>query len=191
MEADPGKLEQGTLNTEQYQNKARFENREVDNLSDDSSSRLGRPRTSPYSESQGSSIASANDIDVENPGPWVLHHHKPNLITEVQEPIKFRSTCDEVQHYIANGIRGLIFWIESRLGKQGEQNHPGTPEGKDSDKDWEDRRFRMSFAELQRMKLRKLQIKLVGQVVDMHRHNRENQEWETNAGGIWYESCSF
>jgi hypothetical protein len=37
----------------------------------------------------------------------------------------------------------------------------------------------MSFAELQRMKLRKLQIKLVGRMVDMRYSNRESQDWES------------
>jgi hypothetical protein len=38
--------------------------------------------------------------------------------------------------------------------------------------------FRVSFAELQRMKLRKLQVKLVNHAVDMFATNEESQGWE-------------
>ena len=36
----------------------------------------------------------------------------------------------------------------------------------------------VSFAELQRMRLRKLQIKLVKQAVDMHHTGQETEDWE-------------
>ncbi len=41
-------------------------------------------------------------------------------------------------------------------------------------------RFRVSFAELQRMKMRKLQVKLVKNAVDMCETGSEPKDWEDN-----------
>ena len=44
--------------------------------------------------------------------------------------------------------------------------------------EWEERRFRVSFAELQRMQLRKLQITLVENMLNMRYSNRQSEGWE-------------
>ncbi len=55
----------------------------------------------------------------------------------------------------------------------------------------DDRHFRISFAELQRMHLRKLQCKLVKHVVDMRFNRVEPQNWEADLRqyGEFYPPC--
>lgn len=192
MEPDPERLEQGDVGTAQTQHKVQFGGHSVENIRDDGSSRSGRPQSSS-SSSQASSLASAIHVDIGKPGPWVLHHHKPNLITEIQEPLEFESIYEKLDHHLRIWIQTTVHWIqwiESRLRNQGEQKKHGKEQRPEPEKDWEERRFRMSFAELQRMKLRKLQIKLVGLVVEMHRYNHENQEWEATLAD-YGKSCAF
>jgi hypothetical protein len=180
MEADLRRLEEGSLHTPstRKQHVAYPDQDYLHNLSDDSNP-LPRGRSPPASESgQASRASSAGTIGIKNPGPWVLHHHKQAFIAEIRKPIEFQSIYEKVGYYFGEWNRGFVSWAESRLGKGAKQNKKRKME-KASDRDWEDRRFRMSFAELQRMKLRKLQIQLVGNVVDMHKTNRESEEWES------------
>lgn len=113
------------------------------------------------SSSSKSQASSAESIDPKEPGPWVLHHHKGNFITEIRKP----------EHKTA--FKRLDDWTMSM--KAGELKDD--KEKRKSIK-WEDRRFRVNFAELLRMQLRKLQITLVENVVEMRYSNRESDKWE-------------
>lgn len=129
-----------------------------------STSRFGSFRT----RSVRSPDPSPHRIDPENPGPWVLHHHKPGLILELQEPEGnfFSKMYDK---YFKQGNK-------TARGSTLNERHDDLEVVKTTK--WKDRRFRVNFAELQRMHLRKLQCKLLKDVVDMHYTNRENEGWE-------------
>lgn len=89
-------------------------------------------------------------LDPRAIGPWVLNHHYPHLIEEI--------TTAELSR--PPGARG----------SEDAEASVGVPE--------EERIFRVSFAELQRMHLRKLQVKLVKHTVDMRISKKESANWE-------------
>jgi hypothetical protein len=176
METDHGALEKGL--------KPRSQSHEVDDAADDSGNESYARRRRSSSSDPGttepsltpSRASSALSIDPENPGPWVLHHHKGNFITELEKPPKTFS--DKAEYYFKEWTEELSRSTKRLLNINCEKKKDhGKIENRGK---WEDRRFRLSFAELQRMKLRKLQIALVGNVVNMLHSNRDNAEWENN-----------
>lgn len=86
--------------------------------------------------------------DAENQGRWAVEHHHDGLIYEV---VGARKQSKEA-------LKRLLGITE-----------PAPPEP---------RIFRVSFAEMQRLKLRKLQVKLVGHAVDMFTSKEEPDGWE-------------
>jgi hypothetical protein len=177
MEPNLGELEKGSNASGQIQDKAHSEDyeRNINNNASDTQSRRRSP--SPSGSDKASRVSSAGTIGIKKPGPWVLHHHKQNLITEIRRPVEFNSAFDKVGFYLRKRFGDSLRWAGRKLANRGDKNQ-NEEKGKESDRAWEERRFRMSFAELQRMKLRKLQIKLVGNIVDMHYSNCEDEEWE-------------
>jgi hypothetical protein len=102
-------------------------------------------------------------LNPENPGPWVLHRHKRGLLVEIEKP---------KSNIVSKMCKYLKHWTESPCGTTPEERHDDlTAEG-------DERRFRVSFAELQRMQLRKLQCTLVRDAVKMHYSDEESGEWE-------------
>jgi hypothetical protein len=99
---------------------------------------------------------SSNRLNPENPGLWALHLHKPNLLMEIKKP-KSNFVSKMCSKY-----------LKSPCGTVSEECHD----------DPTDRRFRVSFAELQRMQLRKLQCILVRDVIKMYDSGKESGEWE-------------
>jgi len=147
--------------TPKKQNEVHFaEENDVYFAEDIPSSPVSRARSSsPFSESNtdNSYVPPTRTIDVDNPGPWALYHHKDNFITELRVP------KPSYTHDLLERFRKLF---------------TSKPRNQDiKEPEWEERRFRMSLAELQRMKLRKLQISLVGKVVSMSYSNRESEGW--------------
>ena len=98
-------------------------------------------------------------LNPENPGPWVLRLHKPNLLMEIKKP--------ESNFVSKMCSKYLKHWTKSPCGTAPEEPH-----------DEGNRRFRVSFAELQRMQLRKLQCILVRDVMKMYDSDKESGEWE-------------
>jgi len=91
-------------------------------------------------------MAAGNAYDRDHPYDWLIGHHKPDLIqlvTNKPDPL-FRELFSVIAK--PNG------------GVKGQDGRTG---------------FRIDFAELQRMKLRKLQIKLIRHVATMVRDGRE------------------
>lgn len=85
-------------------------------------------------------------LDPENPGQWVIDHHKHGLIEELKPP--------------TSNFLWRIFNTRNKVRRL-------------------DRRFRISFAELQRMRIRKLQCQLVEDVIQMRKNGSEPDDWET------------
>ena len=83
-----------------------------------------------------------------NHGRWVVYHHRDELIREV-----------------VGAERKSTRWFKRLLGI--------TEPADDAA-----RIFRVSFAEMQRMKLRRLQIRLVNHAVSMSTSDQEPKGWE-------------
>jgi hypothetical protein len=83
-------------------------------------------RTGP--ESKFGDLGNLDTIDVDNTGKWVIPHHFSNLVEQIQEP---------KPSFLTNFLSGLLknSLTKFELGS---------------------RKYRISFAELQRMQLRKL-----------------------------------
>lgn len=182
---EPEELEKGRKNSYESQNEVHFA--DEDNFSISSQQRRAKKRSSsiPRSENesfQPSRASSVYIIGINDPGPWVLQHHRDNFITEIQKPLEFQSVFGRFGHQSQEWIGQGWKWGERMTGRKTRrtQNEEARQARQESNRgSWEDRRFRMSFAELQRMKLRKLQIKLVGKMVEMRYSNRESQDWDT------------
>src|ERR1700733_11415759 len=92
------------------------------------------PRDKPLTPSRAPSV---HIIGVENPGPWVLHHHKDNFITEIRKPVEFKSAYDKAEHQLKEWIGESARWAERRLGIKGGKKDQSQEE-KDADRgEWE------------------------------------------------------
>ncbi|KAK4119439.1 hypothetical protein N657DRAFT_674850 [Parathielavia appendiculata] len=102
-------------------------------------------------------------LDFNNPKPWVLSRHIENLVSRIEgEPDK---KAQKTRH--KNDIGDCHC---NGLGPQ-----PRSDQRAD-----EDNHLHMSFAELQRMRLRELQCRLVKSIVDMRIDPRTAADWEAN-----------
>ncbi|RYP48943.1 hypothetical protein DL769_011145 [Monosporascus sp. CRB-8-3] len=101
-----------------------------------------------------------------DPGPWVISHHAGGLIKSIE---KKRSSYSEFLVRWKRGGRVEGLEIEDSEKREMQWERPD-----------ENNDFRVSFAELQRMRLRKLQCKLVKHVADMKKTGRESEGWEND-----------
>ena len=158
MEPDPEKAERAILQAQELRGDAG---------SNPSGNPTSQPASSSASQRSGSSSGSGSTqtgnldsrqnsdihrLNPENPGPWVLHRHKRGLLVEIKKPES-----------------NFVFKLFGKYLK----NRTKSPNAEGND-----RRFRVNFAELQRMQLRKLQCALVRDVIKMHHSNEEKGEWE-------------
>ncbi|KAK7423834.1 hypothetical protein QQZ08_008878 [Neonectria magnoliae] len=98
--------------------------------------------------------STGKDLDRSRPGEWVIYHHRSSLITEIQNP---------EDGYLQAALKAL--------GINGERPVSTSSNG-------DGRRFRISFAEVQRMRIRKLQCQLVRHVAKMRLDGHESPGWE-------------
>ncbi|KAI0383177.1 hypothetical protein F5Y04DRAFT_250798 [Hypomontagnella monticulosa] len=91
--------------------------------------------------------------------PWVVSHHKDGLIDCIERKT---SAYSRLFHRRKRGQRIDDVERPKKGWKRPDEN----------------RDFRISFAELQRMKLRKMQCRLVKHVADIRRTGRETRGWE-------------
>ncbi|KAF2969768.1 hypothetical protein GQX73_g3857 [Xylaria multiplex] len=100
----------------------------------------------------------------DDPGVWAISHHKSNFIKNIQKAPTWNST-------LSSTLSSL--WKRGQDAKSGRK-----PE------DWprpdEENDLRVSLAELQRMRLRKLQCKLVKHVAHMKTTDTESKDWEND-----------
>ncbi|KAF4818307.1 hypothetical protein CGCSCA5_v005392 [Colletotrichum siamense] len=99
-------------------------------------------------------------LDRDDPGDWAVNHHLPNLIARLDEPEL--SSVGSKLNDLSTKLREIQY---------GRKSDP-TPSSEDG------MRFRISFAEVQRMRIRKLQCQLVRHVVKMRLNGSESPGWE-------------
>ncbi|CAN8104429.1 unnamed protein product [Discula destructiva] len=118
----------------------------------------------PFNRSDASEKKDKGDVelDTDDPGPWVVDHHLRNLIEEVVPPEEIPTR--DLRRRILNRVRRIKG--KSYQNKRLDKNKAPV------------RTFRVSFAELQRMHLRKLQIRLVKHAVNMYGTKSESDGWE-------------
>lgn len=118
---------------------------------------LGRHKTSALRSAITASDTPLRELD--DPSSWVVRHHEAGLINRIERK---QSTYSH------------LFGGRKRDQKADDVEAP--------DSQWrrpdENSDFRISFAELQRMKLRKIQCKLVKHVADMRKTGGEPRGWE-------------
>ncbi|KAH6989228.1 hypothetical protein BKA56DRAFT_611505 [Ilyonectria sp. MPI-CAGE-AT-0026] len=108
-------------------------------------------------------------LDDDNITEWVINHHAPNLIEELDEPNQSNLSASWTSLY--QGLRAL----GNGSSKTSQQN--GGPD--QSRLGQNRRRLRISFAELQRMRIRQLQCELTKDVIQMRCDGTNPPEWET------------
>lgn len=125
-----------------------------------------------------SSIAAAGSfVDADAPiqlnddniTEWVINHHAPNLIEELDEP-----NLSNLSASWTSLCQGLLA-LRNGSSKTSQQN--GGPD--QSRVGQNKRRLRISFAELQRMRIRQLQCELTKDVIQMRCDGTNAPEWET------------
>jgi hypothetical protein len=97
-------------------------------------------------------------LNPNNPGHWAINYHLSNLVFELRRP---------KWHPIRRAVNAVTSFLK---GQKVDNYTPMDTE----------RRFRISFAEVQRMKVRKLQCRVVDDVVYMRAYGREPDGWEEN-----------
>lgn len=96
-------------------------------------------------------------LDRDEPGEFAVRHH-------------FRGLVVQLDKYKAGPVQSVAdAWMKKLLGKKNDRGSSveGSPEG-------DGKRFRISFAEVQRMRIRKLQCQLVRHVVKMRLKGQES-----------------
>lgn len=141
-----------------------------------------------YDRAPGSSKEIPN-LDREDPGEWVIRHHRGGLVFRLKEykPNKFQSTLAGMKEMLQKLPRPG----DKKEKTEKEEDPPGatapsettpsseaTPTEAEAKKPLDNLRFRISFAEVQRMKIRKLQCQLVRHVVKMRYDGHESPGWE-------------
>lgn len=99
------------------------------------------------------------ELDAWKPGPWVVDHHLRGLVLEIMP-----SSAEGFRQQLISRVRDMVG--KSRQDQR--LNDEKKPE----------RTFRVSFAEMQRMHLRKLQVSLAKHAVTMYTTRDETQKWE-------------
>lgn len=93
------------------------------------------------------------ELNPDSPGPWVVDHHINSLGQEIVPP-----PPDGLQQR------------SQKLMRRIRRTRNRSPR----------REYRVSFAEMQRMHLRKVQVKLVRHAVTMYNTQKESDNWETD-----------
>lgn len=102
------------------------------------------------------------ELDSDHIPEWAINHHLRNLIEKLHDP------KPDVLHFILETLpRGL-----SAMFRWQTNVRPPVPPPQSQ------QRFRISLAELQRMRLRKLQCQLVKDVIQMRCEGTEPPGWE-------------
>jgi hypothetical protein len=109
-------------------------------------------------------MVSVGTPTVEDMNDFVVDHHREGLVM----PITKKEPCT------LSRLAGK--W--RRKMKQKALDEPDT--GDVWQRPDKDNSFRVSFAELQRMRLRKIQCRLVRHVADMRKTGKESENWETD-----------
>jgi len=96
-------------------------------------------------------------LDPDSPGEFAIRHHFGNLIVKLDE-------------YRPGRVQCILEALKAKLPCR------KTPE--QIERPGDDMRFRISFAEVQRLRIRKLQCELVRHVVKMRLDGHESAGWE-------------
>ena len=119
--------------------------------------------TPPSHRNGKGSTESRTPLDRNQPGDWVIGHHRNSLIIRLDDP-KVGLVRSAVNAVLA-GIGNVTY---------GKKNTSAPPTSPSSD----GMRFRVSFAEVHRMRIRKLQCQMVRHVVEMRATGHESAGWE-------------
>ncbi|KAM7203810.1 hypothetical protein V8F20_003816 [Naviculisporaceae sp. PSN 640] len=123
------------------------------------------------------------DLNRDDPGDWVIGHHRSGLVLRLEE---YRPT--KIQSALA-GMKEMLQKVP-RPGDKKDKTEKEvvlpvatTPSEAATTKiktkmPLDNKRFRINFAEVQRMKIRKLQCQLVRHVVNMRYDGHESPGWE-------------
>ncbi|KAH6632163.1 hypothetical protein F5144DRAFT_602909 [Chaetomium tenue] len=126
----------------------------------------------PESERGGTRPSSFRGVDLDNTqtfNTFVISHHKDNLIEKVEETTP-----------LLGGPRLINRFKRSKGTPSSTESDAWTRQEAGGSSDGPHQSYRISFAELQRMHLRKLQCKLVKHVADMRFRNEEPDNWEAD-----------
>ncbi|KAL2273200.1 hypothetical protein FJTKL_04873 [Diaporthe vaccinii] len=107
-------------------------------------------------------------LNVDDPGVWLVNHHRDELVQKIGDDP-------------ASGL--LPRFLDIGFAKNSKsQDEESVGEHRNVSQSGDPPRYRVSFAEMQRMHLRKLQIKLVKHAVYMYKDGREaaNPTWEND-----------
>ncbi|KAM7201626.1 hypothetical protein V8F33_003175, partial [Rhypophila sp. PSN 637] len=114
-------------------------------------------------------------LDREAPGDFVIRHHRDSLVVRLEdyEPGKLQSTVAGMKTKLSNLRPGKRQGDDDKDDEEAQRKKKNAAAASGDGK-----RFRISFAEVQRMKIRKLQCQLVRHVVKMRLDGHESPGWE-------------
>jgi hypothetical protein len=128
----------------------------------------------PESERGGTRPSSFRGVDINNSktfNAFAISHHKDNLVEKVEETTPLLG---------GTGLRSRFTFSRGTTPSAAESDAWTRQEAGGGSSDGPHQSYRVSFAELQRMHLRKLQCKLVKHVADMRFRNQEPDGWEAD-----------
>lgn len=105
-------------------------------------------------------LEQAQHLLPDLPGEFAIRHHRSGLVVQLDE-------------YNVGRAESLFDTLASKLAGRKDNKHP-TANATSGD----GKRFRISFAEVQRMRIRKLQCQLVRHIVNIRLSGRESSGWE-------------
>ncbi|KAK3294478.1 uncharacterized protein B0H64DRAFT_418360 [Chaetomium fimeti] len=117
-----------------------------------------------------SSFLGVDPENIKTFNTFAVSHHRDNLIEKVEETTPLLGRPGLRSRFKSKGT--------TSTGAEGDNWSRSAPGGGPSNEPHKS--YRISFAELQRMHLRKLQCKLVKHVVDMRFRNKEPDDWEAD-----------
>ncbi|KAK4211281.1 hypothetical protein QBC37DRAFT_290673, partial [Rhypophila decipiens] len=132
------------------------------------------PRPGPKDDRVPGSSKDRIHLDREAPGDFVIRHHRDSLVVRLEdyEPGKLQSTVAGMKTKLSNLRPGKSPSDDDKDDEEAQRKKNAAAASGDG------KRFRISFAEVQRMKIRKLQCQLVRHVVKMRLDGHESPGWE-------------
>jgi hypothetical protein len=146
-----------------------------------------RAQQAPDLEGNSGQNAGHNTLDFQDPS-WIIDHHRHNIITKISKPgdpwynMLFAQRTDISKTSYHNSERYLnsygrkIVTDEQQIGSNNQQPQCdiGTT---DSHRERNDESYKVNLSELQRLRLRQLQHKLIHHAIDLRYDSMEPPGW--------------
>lgn len=130
--------------------------------------------------------AGHDHLDFRDPS-WIIDHHRHNIITKIRKPVdswfktlfaqrsEINKPSDHNSEQHSNSCGQKIVTDEQQIGSSNQQ--PQCVIGTTSHLERNDESYKVNLSELQRLRLRQLQHKLVHHAIDLRYDSMEPSRW--------------